>query len=74
MALLHHCGNCHWMGSLDTIVNVSNGKELWIAKSKHQHLQSAGKYHNWMGYHRKRGRMQRFMKKDDESLIDVENV
>ena len=29
----------HW------IVNVSNGKELWIARRKHQHLQTAGKYH-----------------------------
>ena len=27
------------------IVNVSNCKELWIARRKHQHLQSAGKDH-----------------------------
>ena len=41
-------------------------------------------YENWMGYHRKRetdgqkekegGRMQCSMKKEDKSLIDVENV
>ena len=33
-------GWTHW------IVNVSNGKELWIARRKHQHLQTAGKYHS----------------------------
>ena len=32
-------GRVHW------IVNVSNCKELWIAKRKHQHLQTAGKDH-----------------------------
>ena len=42
----HYCisvemvtGRVHW------IVNVSNGKELWIARRKHQHLQTAGKDH-----------------------------
>ena len=30
-------GRIHW------IVNVSNCKELWIARRKHQHLQTAGK-------------------------------
>ncbi len=42
----HYCigveiviGWIHW------IVNVSNGKELWIARRKHQHLQTAGKDH-----------------------------
>ena len=89
----HYCisvervtGRVHW------IVNVSNCKELWIARRKHQHLQTARKYNkldNGMEYHRKRseterqndrkrekeeGRMQCFMKKEDKSLIDVENV
>ena len=32
-------GWIHW------IVNVSNCKELWIARRKHQHLQTAGKGH-----------------------------
>ena len=66
-------GFVHWR------VNVSNCKELWIAKRKHQHLQTAGKDHilgNGMGYHRMKsetegqkerergGRMQCFMKKE----------
>ena len=70
------------------IVNVSNSKELLIARRKHQHLQTSGNdpnYENGMGYQRKRretegqkvregGRMQCFMRKEDKSLIDVENV
>ena len=32
-------GWIHW------IVNVSNCKELWIARRKRQHLQTAGKDH-----------------------------
>ena len=32
-------GWIHW------IVNVSHCKELWIARRKHQHLQTAGKDH-----------------------------
>ena len=57
---------------------TSNCIELLIARRKHQHLQSAGKYHqlrNGMGYLRKREegwRMQCFMKKEDTSLIDVD--
>ena len=35
---------------------MSNGKELWIARRKHQHLQPAVKYHNWVGYHSERER------------------
>ena len=33
-------------GWIDWIVNVSNCKELWIARLKHQHLQTAGKDHS----------------------------
>ena len=36
-------GWVHW------IVNVANCKELWIARRKHQHLQTAGKDH-YLGY------------------------
>ena len=32
-------GRVHW------IVNVSNCKQLWIARRKHQHLQTTGKHH-----------------------------
>ena len=42
----HYCisvemvtGRVHW------IVNVFNCKEFWIARRKHQHLQTAGKDH-----------------------------
>ena len=86
----HYCisvemvtGRVHW------IVNVSNCKEHWIAKRKHQHLQTAGKDHELGkrdGVPQKKketdgqkerergGRMQCFMKKEDKSLIDVEHV
>ena len=43
MALLHQCGNGHWMGSLDS--ECVNGKELVDCKKKHQLLQTAGKDH-----------------------------
>ena len=56
----HHCisvemvtGYVHWT------VNVSNCKELWIERRKHQHLKTAGKTTNKKtldGYHRKRER------------------
>ena len=52
MALLHQChlSNCHQeTGWVHGIVNVSNGKELWIARRKHQHLQTAGKDHLLLG-------------------------
>ena len=67
----------HW------IVNVSNCKSLWIARRKHKHLQPAGQDHSgWVTTERQMdknsgekegGRMQCFMKKEDKSLIDVEN-
>ena len=66
----HYCicvemvtGWIHW------IVNVSNCKELWIARRKHHHLQTPGWYHSlgkktgwgtrairWTERERKRGR------------------
>ena len=75
---------------------MSNCKELWIARRKHQHLRTAGRYH-YLGkrdgvpqkerekerererereryVQKKGGRMQCYMKKEDNSLIDVENV
>ena len=70
----------HW------IVNVSNCKELWIARRKHQHLQTAGKHHylrkldgvpqkeRHMDRKSEKMGMQCYMKKEDNSLIDVENV
>ena len=48
MALLsqHYCISVEMVtGCVHWIVNVSNCKELWIARRKHQHLQTAGKYH-----------------------------
>ena len=33
------------IGWIRWIVNVSNCKEFWIARRKHQHLQTAGKDH-----------------------------
>ena len=83
---------------------MSNCKELWMARLKHQHLQTAGKDHSIgkrdgvpekeseraretdiyiyiereMDINRNREkegvRMQCFMKKEDNCLIDVENV
>ena len=69
-------GCVHW------IVNVFNCKKNWIARRKHQHLQTAGKDHQ-LGKRdgvpqkekeRDRGRMQCFVRKEDKSLLDVENV
>ena len=42
----HYCISVEMVtGWVKWIVNVSNGKELWIARRKHQHLQTAGKDH-----------------------------
>ena len=71
-------GLVHW------IVNVSNCIEIWIARRKHQPLQTAGKDNGIPQKDRERpmdrqrekegGRMLWFMKNDDKSMIDVENV
>ena len=48
MAVLHQCRNgsvAGLAGYLYIIMNVSNGKEPWIARRKHQHLKTAGKDH-----------------------------
>ena len=42
----HYCISVEMViGWIHWIVNVSNCKELWIARRKHQHLQIAGKDH-----------------------------
>ena len=66
---------------------MSNCKELWIEKENINISKPQGKTTNWengMEYHRKRERhmdrkrekrgMQCYMKKEDNSLIDVENA
>ena len=42
MALLHPCGS----GNGHCMVDVSNRKQFWVARRKHQHLQHAGKDHS----------------------------
>ena len=62
---------------------MSNCKELWIARRIHQHLQTAGKGTGWgtterereiYGQKEREKGMQCYMKKEDNSLIDVEHV
>ena len=82
MALLHQCGNGHWMDSLD-----SELKRTLVCKTKTstslnrreiQLIRKTGwgtiERERHMDRKRKGWRMQCFMKKEDESLIDVENV
>ena len=43
----HYCISVEMVtGCVHWIVNVSNCKELWIAKRKHQHLQTAENINN----------------------------
>ena len=66
----HYCisveivtGWVHW------IVNVSNCKELWIARRKHQHLQTARKYENGMGYHRNRRETDGQKEREEDAVL-----
>ncbi len=81
MAVLHQCGNGHWMDSLDSECVC---KELWIARINHQHLKTAGKDHylekrdgvpqkerETYGQKEREKGMQCYMKKKDNSLIYV---
>ena len=44
IARWHYCIGVEMVtGCVDGIVNVSNCKELWIARRKHQHIQPQGK-------------------------------
>ena len=68
------------------MVSVSNCKELWIARRKHQHhspncrerplilKMGLDTIERQTDRRTERGRMQCFMKKEDKSLIDAENV
>ena len=83
-----YCTSVEWsLDGVHWIVNMSNCKELWIARRKHQHLQNRmerllirktgyRKIERQMGRKREKegGRMQCVMKKEDKILIDVENV
>ena len=82
---LHQCGNGHWMGSLASEPIQSNCKELWIARRKKHHLQTAWKDHTLRkrdGVPQKETHVQKgrergnavIYDKDDKSLIDVENA
>ena len=82
MAPPHVCGNGHWMGSLDTIVNVfKNCKKTLDCKKKtstspNSRERSLIMKTGW-GTERegkREGIVQCFMKTKDKSLLDVENV
>ena len=69
---------------------MSNCKELWIARINHQHLKTAGKDHylekrdgvpqkeretyGQKEREKREGGCSAIMKKEDNSMIDVENV
>ena len=64
-------------------MNVFNCKKLWIARRKHQHLQTAGK-DNQLGKRdgvRQKGKSEKeggsmctvFSEKEDNTILDVDN-
>ena len=79
MAPLHRCGNGHWMGSLDSErlsrERTLNCKKKTLASPNSRErplIRKTGK--RARGRKREGGCSVRFMKMEDKSLLDVENV
>ena len=83
VALLQQFGKLIVIGWIHWIVNVSNCKELWIARRNRREIPLIRKTglgttererERHMDRKREKRGMQCYMKKEDNSLIDVENV